>query len=470
MTGVFSDEFLLPSPLSRELYAQVGGLPIIDYHSHLPVDVLAANQPFENLTQLWIRGDHYKWRAMRLNGVPERLCSGEGNDRDKFQAWAATMPRTLRNPLHHWGCLELHRHFGIAQELTPDTAEEIWHTANALLATDAFRPLSLLEKWGVEILCTTDDPADDLRHHRQLREHGAHTTRIYPTFRPDAACCLHGPATFRRWVARLEAAAEHDIHDLAGLIDALRLRHDAFHALGCRLSDHGLETIDSHDCTAAEAQEIFSRLMRDQEVSSLELQKWRAFLMRTFAEWNHERGWVMMLHLGALRNNNSRMFAHLGLDTGCDSIGDFSHASGLNRFLDHLDSAGTLPRTILFNSNPRDNLVFATIAGNFFEDGVPGKVQYGPAWWFLDQGEGIRAQFDALCQVGLAHHFVGMVTDSRSFLSFSRHEYFRRIVCGLYAEEALAGLLPQDAGRLADTLTGICHRNARHYFDWEPIC
>ncbi len=471
MSDTFGDDFLLASPLARELYARVRHLPIIDYHSHLPVDVLAADQPFRNLTDLWIRGDHYKWRAMRLNGMPEAACSGDASDAEKFQAWAATAPLTLRNPLYHWTRLELRHAFGITRELTPANAQGIWDEAQALLQTPACSPRGLLARSGVKVLCSTDDPADSLAHHEALRADAGFDTAVYPTFRPDAACALHGPEAFNAWLARLRAATDQPVTRLQGLLDALLQRHADFHALGCRVSDHGLESVDAIACSDAEAAALFDRLGQGQPLNGLQLAQWRSYLMQRFGEWNHQRGWVMMLHLGALRNNNSRIFGRVGLDTGCDSIGDFDQARGLNRFLDALDRRGCLPKTILFNSNPRDNLLFATIAGNFFEDGIPGKVQYGPAWWFLDTAGGMLAQLDALSAVGLAQHFVGMVTDSRSFLSFSRHDYFRRLMCNLYASEAQAGLMPADADRLGGVLQAICHGNAARYFDWEqPTC
>ena len=467
MYKVLSDDFLLSSNLARELFDAVFTLPIVDYHSHLPVDVLASNKPFENLTELWISGDHYKWRAMRLNGVPEAMCSGSGDDYEKFQAWAATAPMTLRNPLHHWSRIELQRYFGIEQELTPSTSQDIWDEANALLNTVDFTPRALLTRSRVKILCTTDDPADALTHHAALRADDSFDTAVYPTFRPDAALVPQGMDAFQSWLDRLRATSNLSIINLSGLLDALKQRHSAFHELGCRISDHGLECVDATDCDRQTAVDLFGRLLEGKMLSGEKLAQWRGFMMRQFAEWNHAQGWVMLLHLGALRNNNAKVFAQSGLDAGCDSIGDFSQAQGLNRFLSSLDQDDILPKVIIFNSNPSDNLVFATIAGNFFEDGIPGKVQYGPAWWFLDTIAGIRAQFDEMSSVGLAQRFVGMVTDSRSFLSFSRHEYFRRLMCNLYASDALAGLLPMDKSRLVNVLQAICHTNACDYFDWE---
>lgn len=468
-TKSLASDFLLNSSLACDLYERIQALPIIDYHSHLPVEVLASNQPFANLTDLWIRGDHYKWRAMRLNGVPETMCSGQANDFDKFMAWATTAPMTMRNPLFHWSRLELSRYFGIDCELTPASAQSIWEEANALLQTPDFTPRALLKRSRVQVLCTTDDPADSLVYHEVLRDDVSFQTEVYPTFRPDAACVLQGPEAFLGWLKRLSAVVDQSIADLTGFLDALKLRHAVFHAMGCRVSDHGLESIDAVDCSEHQAALLFNRLLCGAMLNHEELTQWRSFMMQQFAQWNRASGWVMMLHLGALRNNNAKIYARVGLDTGCDSIGDFSHAQGLNRFLNILDQADRLPKVILFNSNPRDNMAFATIAGNFFENGVVGKVQYGPAWWFLDTAQGILDQFNAMSAVGLAQHFIGMVTDSRSFLSFSRHEYFRRLLCNLYAEDARAGVLPMDAGRLAEALEGICCTNARTYFNWERL-
>ena len=462
-----SDDLLLQSDLACELYEHVKARPIIDYHSHLPAGALAADRPFENLTKVWIGSDHYKWRAMRLNGVPEALCSGQASDFEKFTAWAKTAPVTFRNPLFHWSQLELLRYFGIDRELTTDSAAAIWEETSELLQTPEFTPRALLARSRVEILCTTDDPADELLHHETLSADEGFKTAVYPTFRPDSACVLHGTTAFLTWLDRLRAEVDQPISSLSALLDALRLRHTAFHKLGCRVSDHGLESIDAVDCTEAQAARLFDRLLNGVTLNGSEIMQWRSFLMLQFAQWNRARGWVMMLHLGALRNNNARIYMKVGLDTGCDSIGDFNHTQGLNRFLSTLDQADCLPKVILFNSNPRDNMAFATIAGNFFEDGIPGKVQYGPAWWFLDTAAGMIDQFNAMSTVGLAQHFVGMVTDSRSFPSFSRHEYFRRLVCNLYAEDAHAGLLPMDVKRLGTALEAICYTNACMYFDWE---
>jgi glucuronate isomerase len=465
--SILKEGFLLHSRLANDLFRQVRDLPIIDYHSHLSAKVLAVNAPFENLTKLWIEGDHYKWRAMRLNGIPEHLFSGKADDYDKYLAWAKTVPFTVRNPLFHWSHLELSRYFSVNQELTPGSAPSIWEQANALLKTSDFTPRALLTRSHVQVLCTTDDPTDSLEHHEVLNSDPSFEPLVLPTFRPDGALLLNGVNAFSTWLDRLRSVVNAPITKMNELLEALHSRHMAFHAAGCRLSDHGLESIDAVPCSQGEADALFSRVLSGHTLDNIELTQWRSFLMCQFAEWDRDSGWVMLLHLGAARNCNSRILSQLGLDSGCDSVGDFSQGPGLNRFLNSLDHGGRLPKVILFNSNPSDNMIFATIAGNFFEDGVPGKVQYGPAWWFLDTHHGIQDQLNALSAVGLPHRFVGMVTDSRSYLSFVRHEYFRRVLCNVFAEDALAGLLPLDSNRLSETLSAMCYSNASTYFDWK---
>jgi glucuronate isomerase len=460
-------DFLLQDDVARELYQRCASLPIIDYHSHLSAERLAANTRFSNLTDLWISSDHYKWRAMRLNGVPERFCSGDAGDFEKFSAWAATLPLLLRNPLQDWSALELHRFFGIDEELSPATASSIWGRVNEQLQGSGFLPRDFLDRMRVEILCTTDDPADSLESHRQLREDPTFAPKVLPTFRPDRALGGEAPEAFLSWLARLEEASDVSVTGYPDFIAALRRRHDAFEGMGCRVSDHGLVHCHSAACSEAEAARIFSRMRQGSQVSPSEAECWRAHLMREFARWDAEKGWTMLLHLGAQRNNNSRLAATMGADVGCDCIGDFDHARTLNAFLDSLDSEGRLPNTILFNSNPRDNLLFATVAGNFFTDGVVGKVQYGPAWWFLDTRRGIEEQYEAMSQVGVAHNFIGMVTDSRSFLSFTRHDYFRRIVAGIYGSEVGRRLLPPDLDRLEATLKAQFYENALTRFGWK---
>ena len=457
-------DFLLHSPVAKDLYRRCASLPIVDYHSHLPVDRLAANTPFSNLTELWIATDHYKWRAMRLNGVPERLCSGDAGDYEKFSAWAETLPRLLRNPLQDWAAMELMQYFGISEELNPDTASSIWGRTIEQLQAGGFAPRDLLTRMRVEVLCTTDDPADTLEHHRVLQGDPMFAPKVLPTFRPDRALAIGDTVAFDAWLQRLAERADTEVAGYQGFVDALRRRHDEFGRLGCRISDHGLEHAHSAPCTEQQAAAIFQRFRNGSQVSPAEAECWRSHLMREFARWDAEKGWTLLLHLGARRNNNSRMAAVHGADAGCDCIGDFGQVGPLNDFLDSLEAESRLPRTILFNSNPRDNLAFATIAGNFFGDDEPGKVQYGPAWWFLDTREGIVEQYGAMSVVGVAQNFIGMVTDSRSFLSFVRHDYFRRVVSNIYGAEVESKLLPDDRERLAKSLRAQFYDNARARF------
>lgn len=466
MNYAFDDNFLLHSETARSLYNSTRHLPIIDYHSHLPVEIIAHNKPFADLSEIWIRGDHYKWRAMRLNGVPERFCSGDASPRERFQAWARTLPLTIRSPLHHWSCLELKQYFDIQTELIPETEFSIWEKANALLKTKAFYPRQLLERMNVKVLCTTDDPANPLMYHKQLKNDG-YEIKVLPTFRPDHALMIGDRSIFDEWIKQLGKTSGTEIRNFKSFMEALRIRHDAFAELGCCISDHGLERCYSTPCSFEDAQNVYNRYHRHEILDIAEIERWRSYLMLEFARWDHEKGWTMLLHLGALRNNNTRMFNSAGFDCGCDSIGDFEQAISLNGFLNALNSEGHLPKTVLFNSNPRDNLLFATVTGNFFEDGVAGKVQYGPSWWFLDNAEGIVDQLNALARVGMISSFVGMVTDSRSFLSFTRHDYFRRIVCNMMGEDITHGLIPSDMPRIEKMLKGIFYENACDYFGWS---
>ena len=464
MSSNFYSDFLLETDFAKTLYESSSSLPIIDYHSHLPVEVIASNQHFENITDIWIRGDHYKWRAMRLNGIPEAFCSGEANDWEKFQAWANTLPLTVRNPLYHWSNLELRRYFNINENLTPETAKEIWAESNAFLKLDSHRPRELLRRANVQVLCTTDDPADSLEHHKKIQS-DLFEVRVIPTFRPDNALMIDEPLIFKKWVERLAQRTDIDISSFKSFQIALKHRHDAFSEVGCCFSDHGIERCYADRCSEADAHRIFDKFLNGEMVSSVDAELWRSHLMYEFARWGHEKGWTMLLHIGAIRNNNYHMLQKVGSDAGCDSIGDFEHARRLNLFLGSLDAEGRLPKTVLFNSNPRDNLLFASVIGNFFEDGVVGKVQYGPSWWFLDTPDGITEQLNAFSQVGLFSHFIGMVTDSRSFLSFTRHEYFRRVVCNLLGEDVRRGLVVNDTGQLKPILEKIFYSNALKYVE-----
>ena len=463
MKPFIHDDFLLQSDAARDLYHSFAKAePIYDYHCHLPPAQIADNHRFADLAEIWLGGDHYKWRAMRSNGVAENFCTGGASPRDKHAAWCATVPYTLRNPLYHWSHLELQRYFGIGAVINPDSAQEIWEQANAKLA--GMRVHDILAANQVAVICTTDDPADSLEIHERIRGTGI-KTRVYPTFRPDKAFWVHQPAAFNPDLEKLAGAAGAGaIRTFDGLLAALKKRHDDFHAFGGRLSDHGMETAFAEPCTAAEAKAIFDAARNGRPASPADLARYSSFLMLELGRWDAARGWTKQLHLGALRSNNSRLLAKLGPDTGFDSIGDFSQARALARYLDTLDATGELPRTVLYNLNPADNYVFATMIGNFQDGSVAGKMQFGSGWWFLDQKEAMDWQMNALSNLGLLRRFVGMLTDSRSFLSFTRHEYFRRVLCNLLGGEMERGELPADRALVGALVREICFSNARDYF------
>jgi glucuronate isomerase len=462
MRGFITENFLLETPVARELYHEIAAHePIFDYHCHLPPDQIAANRQFRNLYEIWLAGDHYKWRAMRSDGVPEKYCTGDASDWEKFLAFARTVPHTLRNPLYHWTHIELKRFFGITQLLDESTAKEIWDEANEKLASMPVQ--RILETNRVVVVCTTDDPTDSLEHHRRIRESGTLRTQVYPTFRPDKALAVDQPTAWTAWVNKLG-----DCPTLSAFLGELVKRLDFFHANGCRLSDHGLNHAYADDCTEAEAARVFDAARAGRTVSRAEVDQFRSFLLLWLGEQYQARGWVMQLHLGAMRNNNSRMMRKLGPDTGFDSIGDWPQAEPLARYLDKLDQKDRLPKTILYNLNPADNYVFATMLGNFQDGSVPGKLQLGSGWWFLDQQEGMEWQINALSNLGLLSRFVGMITDSRSFLSYSRHEYFRRLLCQLIGRDVANGNLPHDMEMLGDLVRNVCYHNAKNYFGLEP--
>jgi glucuronate isomerase len=459
------EDFLLTTEWARLLYHQhAKPQPIYDYHCHLPPEHISSNHAFANLTAIWLAGDHYKWRALRTNGVPEDLITGRTtSDFDKFLAYARTVPQTVRNPLHHWSHLELRRYFGIDLLINEGNARAIWDQANARLAQPELTTHGILNTFKVAVVCTTDDPVDDLAHHQTIARSGL-TTRVYPTFRPDKALLVNQPAVFRAWVEKLAAQANHEVKDLPTFLEAIKKRHDFFHGLGGRLSDHGLESIPDADCTEREAAAIFEAARRGQPASPTQADQFTAFMMRFFGQLDAARGWTKQLHLGALRNNNSRLLSRLGADAGVDSIGDFPQARGLSRYLDSLDRANELPKVVLYNLNPADNYVFATMIGNFQDGSLAGKLQFGSGWWFLDQKEGMEWQINALSQLGLLSRFVGMLTDSRSFLSYVRHEYFRRLICKMIGEDVEAGLIPADETALAELVRNICFSNAAQFF------
>jgi glucuronate isomerase len=462
-----TEDFLLHNDVAKRLYRTAATQPIIDYHSHLPPDVIANNQPFANLYEVWLAGDHYKWRAMRAAGVPEPHCTGSASPYEKFLAWATTVPQTLRNPLYHWTHLELQRYFGIRQPLNERSAASIWEQANERLQSPELRPQSILQNFSVRVLCTTDDPADDLTYHRQLQSQPELPFRMYPTFRPDVVFAVQHGARWRTWVERLSRITNIEIRSLGELMAALQQRHEEFHRLGCRLSDHGLSYCFAVDGTEAEATQVVERLLvgttlgETAKIDPSAADRFGGFLMRQFAAWDKEKGWTKQLHLGARRNNNQRLQHRVGADIGCDSIGDWPQIDRLCDFLNDLDQRGTLPKTIVYNLNPADNYAIATALGNFQDGSVAGKLQWGSGWWFLDQKEGMTWQLNALSNLGLLSRFVGMLTDSRSLLSFPRHEYFRRLLCQLIGHDVTQGELPDEDELLQPLITGICFENAR---------
>jgi glucuronate isomerase len=459
------EDFLLENDYARELYhGYAADMPIIDYHCHLPPQAIAENQQYENLTQIWLYGDHYKWRAMRANGVAERYITGDASDAEKFAHWAATVPYTLRNPLYHWSHLELKRYFGLEERLTPQSAPAIYEHCSALLGTPGYRVRPLLERMKVAVICTTDDPVDDLRSHQQLREAGL-ALKVLPAFRPDQALCI-GQAGFAPYLQRLGATADVDIRDYRSLLSALQQRVDYFHAQGARLSDHGLTRLCYAEATQAELARIFQKGLQGQPLPPLQVEQYQSAVLIELGRMYHAKGWAQQFHLGALRNNSSRMMQQLGPDTGFDSIGDFSQATAMAKYFDALDRSDQLAKTIVYNLNPADNEVFATMIGNFNDGSIAGKMQYGSAWWFLDQLDGMERQINALSNMGLLSRFIGMLTDSRSFLSYPRHEYFRRLLCNLFGRDIARGHLPDDLEWIGHIIQDICYRNAKRYFDF----
>ncbi len=457
------EDFLLSTKTARRLYHDVArDEPILDYHNHLPPKDLAVNRQFRNLFEIWLEGDHYKWRAMRANGVDERLCTGAAEPREKFLAWARTVPHTLRNPLYHWTHLELLRYFGITELLDENTAPRIWDQANEQLATEDLRAWGILKRFRVKALCTTDDPTDDLAHHRALAA-SACEARVFPAFRPDKALAVHQPEVFTDWLARLEAAANTDVSSYPAFLDALKKRHDYFDKMGCRLSDHGLNHCYADFCSYGEAQAIFDKARTGAAATPEEHARFASNLMLVFGRWDAEKGWTKQLHLGAKRSVNTRMVAQLGPDTGFDSIGDWRHVDTLAAYLDKLEQESALPKIIVYNNNPIDNYTLATMIGNFQDGRTPGKIQFGSGWWFLDQKEAMEWQINALSNVGLLSRFVGMLTDSRSFMSFPRHEYFRRVLCNLIGRDIENGEIPNSDELAGTMIRNICYANVRDY-------
>ncbi len=469
MKKFLDENFLLSNTTAQRLYHEYAkDMPIIDYHNHLPPNEVAEDKHFENITRVWLNGDHYKWRAMRTNGVDESFITGDKSDWEKFEAWAATVPYTLRNPLYHWTHLELQRYFDIHEVLNAKSAKRIYDETSAKLQTKEYGVRGLLEKMNVKLICTTDDPVDNLQFHQQIKKEYS-SIKVLPAFRPDKAMNVDEVNTFNNYLTQLEKASDISISTYNDYIAALKKRHEYFVQNDCRVSDHGLEEIYAEDYTATEIAGIFAKIRSGGALSLEDNRKFRSAMLVNFAEWDWEKGFVQQYHLGALRNNNSRMLKQLGPDTGWDSIGDFSQAKALAKFLDRLDKNNTLAKTIIYNLNPADNELFATMIGNFNDGTTAGKVQWGSSWWFLDQKDGMTRQINALSNMGLLSKFIGMLTDSRSFLSFPRHEYFRRLLCNLFGDEIENGELPPDIEWVGKVIQDICYNNARDYFNWQDI-
>ena len=467
MKAFLDQDFLLQSATAQTLYHQyAAAMPIIDYHNHLVPQQIADDHQFENITQAWLYGDHYKWRAMRAHGVDEKYITGNASDEEKFMKWAETVPYTMRNPLYHWTHLELQRYFGVTEVLNSASAKRIYDHCAALLKTPEYSVKNLLLKMNVKVLCTTDDPIDDLGYHKQIKASG-YSIKVLPTFRPDKAMAVDDIATFNAYVKSLAQVVGYGIQDLSTYKKAIGERHDYFHACGGRLSDHGLEHIYAEDYTEEQIAKIFGQLISGAHVSDHEKWQFKSAMLVYFAHLDHAKGWTQQFHLGALRNNNARLLGSLGPDTGFDSIGDFEQAKPLSKFLNHLDSTNQLAKTILYNLNPGDNELLATMTGNFQDGTIVGKMQFGSGWWFLDQKDGMERQINALSNMGLLSHFVGMLTDSRSFLSFPRHEYFRRILCNLMGQDVENGELPADMDWLGKLVKDISYTNASEFFNFE---
>jgi glucuronate isomerase len=459
--------FLLETESAQVLYEQFAApMPILDYHNHLSPKDIAENRKFRNLTEIWLDGDHYKWRAMRINGVAERYCTGNEPPEEKFLKWAETVPYTMRNPLYHWTHLELKNYFGLTSLLSRETAREIYNTCSSMLQQDEFSTLGLLKKMNVEVVCTTDDPADDLKHHQAFQSTSA-KLKMYPTFRPDKAFAVEDPVSFNEYLRLLGSMAGIEIKTFDDLLQALQNRIDFFASLGCRAADHGLEYVYFDKDAERSAPTLFSKVFEGKSLDQKEIVQFKGAVLLNLSRMYFAQGWVQQFHLGALRNNNSRLLRELGKDTGFDSMGDYPQAVSLSAFLDALENTNQLTKTILYNNNPGDNEVFATMIGNFHDGSIPGKIQFGSGWWFLDQKDGMERQMNALSNMGLLSRFVGMVTDSRSFLSFPRHEYFRRILCNLWGNDVERGFLPDDLAQIGSIIEGICYHNAKNYFNFK---
>jgi glucuronate isomerase len=464
------DDFMLRTEEARRLYQEFAAdMPIIDYHCHLDPALIADDHSFADMAEIWLKGDHYKWRAMRTNGVAERFCTGDASPWEKFEQWAAAMPYLLGNPLYAWSHLELARYFDITELLSPATARPIWERCNELLARPEFSVRSLMKRMNVRVVCTTDDPTSDLAHHRAIAADADFDIQVLPTWRPDKALAIDDPKSFNAWVDQLAAAADVDITDYDSFWQALRKQQNAFAEAGCRLSDHGLTELITDDYSDVEADRAFDSARSGKHLTPDAACAYKAAVLHELMAMNHEMGWTQQVHIGALRNTNARMFEALGPDTGFDAIHDAPVAEPLQRLLDGLERENSLTRTILYNLNPKDNPVIVTIMGSFQDGSIPGKMQFGSGWWFLDQKDGMERQMEDLSQLGLLSRFVGMLTDSRSFLSYPRHEFFRRVLCNKLGDQMDVGTLPADLDLVGRMVRDICYNNAARYFGFEGI-
>lgn len=465
MPDFIHEDFLLESAAAKRLYHDYAAkMPIIDYHNHLSPAIIANNCNFNNITEAWIDGDHYKWRAMRTNGLEEKYCSGSASAFEKFSAWASTVPKTIRNPLHHWSQLELKRYFGVSTLLDSHSAATIYDRANEILSKDSHTPQGLLKMMGVEFVGTTDDPTDSLEHHKFIIDHPI-GIKVVPTFRPDKAMAIDVAVQFNLYVSKLEQRTNTSIQSFNNYVEALKFCHDYFDRIGCKASDHGIEVAYYEPYTHTELEKIFDKVRLGATPSELEVAQFKTAMLIQFAEWGYEKGWVQQYHIGPIRNNSTRMFNAMGPDTGWDSIGSSVHPKKLSLFLNHLDTSNKLAKTVLYSINAADNDMLATMAGNFNDGSYPGKIQSGAAWWFNDQKDGITAHLNAVSNMGLLSRFIGMLTDSRSFLSFPRHEYFRRILCNVFGSEMERGLIPFDYDLIGGMTEDICYNNVKAYFN-----
>ncbi len=467
MKPFLGDNFLLENEVAEALYHDYAAkMPIIDYHCHLSPKDIAENRKFNNITDAWLEGDHYKWRAMRTMGINESYITGEKDAEAKFKKWAEVVPYTLRNPLYHWTHLELQRYFGINELLSPKSARAIFNSSSAQLQSEALSTRGILSKMNVKVVCTTDDPSDSLEYHQQIVD-DQFDTQILPTFRPDKSYAFQDLDAYHAYLAKLGKTAGKEIKTLNALLEVLYERIEFFHLMGGRLADHGIEYIPETQKGALSPEKIFEKAFRKTALEKSEIDHLSNFILLQLSKKYHEKGWTQQFHLGALRNNNKRMFRNLGPDTGFDSIGDFPQAQSLSQYLNTLDNSDQLAKTIIYNLNPADNEVIATMIGNFNDGSIKGKVQFGSGWWFLDQKDGMEKQMNALSNMGMLSCFVGMLTDSRSFLSFPRHEYFRRVLCNLIGKDVVAGELPNDNSLWGKIIQDICYQNAKDYFKFK---